>query len=204
MPVQQSDPRVLLVEGVNDKHVVLHLAKIHLPDLEFTVIEKGGFESLIRSFYPEAMVHGRIAVGIMADANDNPCSRWRSISGVLARINLAPLGDMTAQGTIIEGEPRVGIWLMPDNRSKGELEDFVATLIPDDDPVWPLACCYIDSIDTKDRKFSQNKHLRASIHAWLAARQNPKLIGSAIASRDLNANAPSALRLVQWLHTLFR
>ena len=49
-------------------------------------------------------------------------------------------------GTIIEGRLRIGIWLMPDNRSTGELEDFVGSMIPSGDPVWPLSEAYIDGI----------------------------------------------------------
>ena len=60
-------------------------------------------------------------------------------------------------GTIIletEDLPRVGVWLMPDNESAGELEDFVARMIPGDDPVWPLSESYIEGIPLVDRKFA--------------------------------------------------
>ena len=35
----------------------------------------------------------------------------------------------------------------------GELESFVAELVPDDDPVWSLAERYVDGISSGDRQF---------------------------------------------------
>ena len=80
-------------------------------------------------------------------------------------------------------EPRVGIWLMPNNKVPGELEEFVASMIPDGDPVWPLAKDYVDRIPTKHRKFSDRKILRAKVHSWLATRTEPRKMGAAIAGR---------------------
>ena len=92
---------------------------------------------------------------------------------------------------------------MPDNRSAGELEDFVKALIPDGDPVWPMAVRYIEGIPPGVRKFTSNKILRAKIHAWLATRKEPRKMGTAIYARDLNAAAPVAIRFTDWLRELF-
>ena len=54
---------------------------------------------------------------------------------------------------------------MPDNQSPGELEDFVATLIPDDDPIWPLAKEYIHAIPTEHKKFSESHTVKAQVYA---------------------------------------
>ena len=59
--------------------------------------------------------------------------------------------------------------VLPDNASTGELEEFVADMIPDGDPVWPLSEEYIDSIPAQHRKFIASKTPRAKLHAWLAA-----------------------------------
>ena len=106
-------------------------------------------------------------------------------------------------GTIVGGEPRVGVWLWPDNESIGEIEDFVARMIPCDDPVWPLSRCYINSIPVEQRPFSEGKTARAEVHAWLAARARPRLMGTAIRAGDLDVSGVLATRFASWLEKLF-
>ena len=110
-------------------------------------------------------------------------------------------------GTFIDGTastPRVGIWLMPNNTSSGELENFVSEMIPDNDPVWPRSECYIDGIPVKDRKFTEKKILRAKIHAWLAAREDPKQMGLAIRACDLHVDGTLSTTFADWLRNLFK
>ena len=201
----ESPPgRILLVEGPDDKHVVRHLCNAR-PDLPaFEIADKTGLSALIKAIGPEIKAPGRLAVGILVDANDNPRARWESIAGRLRGAGLDPPASMKQAGTIVEGRPRAGIWLMPDNDSPGELENFVAGLIADDDPVWPLASAYIESIPKTARKFKPGKILRARLHAWLAARAEPRKMGGAIGAGDLDATASAAEELCNWLRQLFR
>ena len=92
---------------------------------------------------------------------------------------------------------------MPDNSKPGELENFVAELVPEDDPVWPLAERYVDGIPSGDRQFSPMKEMRAKLHAWLATREDPLLMGAAIGTGSLDATVPAAKALVDWLTALF-
>ena len=93
---------------------------------------------------------------------------------------------------------------MPDNQSPGELEDFVSEMIPDDDPVWPRAQRDIDGITEADRKFSDRKIQRARLHAWLATREDPRLMGAAIGARDLNVDGSLSKNFADWLRELFQ
>lgn len=196
--------RVLLVEGVDDRHVVRHLRDRHSDVPQFEIIDKGGFPALVDAIGPEIKASGRLAVGILADANDDPADRWQAIADRLRRTQVTPPARMETIGAIAEGRPRVGIWLMPDNGSAGELEDFVAKLIPDGDPVWPRARSYIDDIPVAERKFAAGKVLRSRVHAWLAARAEPRLMGAAIGAGDLDAAAPLAKKFADWLRSVFR
>ena len=108
-------------------------------------------------------------------------------------------GVWTIPAARIEGRPRVGVWLMPDNRSAGELEDFILRLMPAGDAIWPRARRYIDDIPAADRKFATGKTLRAEIHAWLATRAAPRKMGAAIGAGDLNITDPLASQFVGWL-----
>ena len=94
-------------------------------------------------------------------------------------------------GTVIQGGdqmPRIGIWLMPDNGSDGELEDFLVTMLPEGDPIWPRTVAYVDGIPERDRKFKEGKVLRAQLHAWLATRREPRPSGRAIRTGDLRVD----------------
>ncbi len=206
MSAKRTDSKLLLVEGVDEEYVVNRLCEHHNFTGKFGVVEKKGFPELKKAIRPEAKVSRRVALGILVDANDNPAGRWDSVTYQLRRLGLDTPPQMASTGTVIDGTggmPRVGIWLMPNNRCKGELEDFIQGLIPEGDPIWPLASSYIEGIPAGERKFKSQKAQRARIHAWLAAREEPRRMGEAILAKDLDANAESAKHFVGWLRRLF-
>lgn len=207
MAVSQTDTKLLLVEGIDDKYVVGQLCERHEYTGKFGILDKEGFPNLKAAIGPETKVSGRVALGILVDANDNPAGRWDEIVHQLRSAGFDPPLDMVSTGTIIisssGGGPRVGIWLMPDNGTAGQLEDFIQGLIPNGDRIWPLAANYIDTIPNGDRKFKPQKVQRARIHAWLAAREEPRKMGAAIRARDLDANAQPATEFMMWLRRLF-
>ena len=95
---------------------------------------------------------------------------------------------------------------MPNNVSSGELEEFIAGMIPTNAPVWPRSEAYIDRIPAADCKFASGKTLRAKVHSWLATRAEPRMMGAAIGAGgagDLNVQAPDAVGIVDWLRRLF-
>lgn len=205
---RQMPPRVLLVEGPDDKHVVMHLCVRGGLQPNFEIIETGGKDPLLDSIAAEALARGRTVLGILLDADDDMQARWQAVTDRLRRVENLDLPDFPAQpgpnGTIIEGSPRIGIWLMPDNRSLGELEEFVAQMIPDGDSVWPLSEAYIESIPEVERKFAAGKIHRAKVHAWLATREDPRPMGLAIRAGDLDTTAENSTAFVNWLRKLFR
>ena len=206
-PIASESPRILLVEGQDDKHVVLQLHMRHqhhqaIPD--FCISDKDGLPKLLESIGPEIKVSGRQVVGILVDANDDMEARWQELTNRLRSVNIQPPGLPNPAGTIIEVQPRIGIWLMPDNRLAGELEDFVVRMIPDEDQVWSLSQRYIEKIPQADRKFSEKKKLRAQLHAWLATRKDPRKMGLAIRAGDLKINGNLSQKFVVWLTELFK
>ena len=191
------------MEGVDDKHVVRHLCEHdqHLP--AFDIVDKNGWPNLKSAIGPEIKVSGRTALGILVDANQDPMQRWQAIAHQLHQVAVRLPNQMVPGGTIIENRLRVGIWLMPDNGSAGELEDFIERLIPAADPVWPGAQRYIDDIPVAERKFVHQKILRAKIHAWLATRAEPRKMGAAITAGDLDTTAPIAMSFIDWIRQLY-
>ena len=201
-----NNDRVLLVEGQDDEHVVRHLCLRSQPIPPFHIENKLNVDNLLDSIKQEVRVPGRNAVGILVDANDGLNNRWKAVANRLEQAGLEVPHRPEPTGTIINGTtraPRVGIWLMPDNTSPGELENFVSEMIPSDDPVWPRSQSYIDGIPESDRKFTEKKVPRAKVHAWLATREEPRKMGVAIRAQDLRVDGPLSTRFANWLRQLF-
>lgn len=203
--------RVLLVEGPDDKHVVIHLSQLSGLAQNFRIIEKEGKDTLLASIVLEARTPGRKVMGILLDADNDLGARWQAVKDRLNRlrredkIELSELPDQPdPTGTIIDGALRIGIWLMPDNGSVGELENFVEKMIPSSDPVWELSKAYVDGIPQAERKFAPGKIQRAKVHAWLATREEPRPMGLAIKTRDLNVDVAAATAFAGWLRELFK
>ncbi len=208
MPGIDPPERVLLVEGESDKHVVHHLCRRQDgPMPSFRIEDKGTLGQVLDAIGPELKVSGRRALGILVDANDSLADRWGDLSNRCRAANIDLPRRPIASGTILEpgnGRPRIGIWLMPDNESPGEIEDFVQTMIPSDDPVWPRSESYVDQIPMADRRFRPGKLLRAKLYAWLATRENPGRMGAAIGARDLRVDGALGSTFATWLRSLFK
>ena len=171
---------------------------------EFCILDKEGIEKLLEDIGAEIRVPGRKAVGILVDANDDLHARWKAVANRLREENIAVPSSPDPNGTVISNKPRVGLWLMPNNTCPGELENFVWEMIPDNDPVWPRSECYIESIPKGDRRFTEKKMLRAKIHAWLATREDPRQMGSAIGANDLHVDGALSRTFADWLRKLFK
>ena len=202
--VSGTEPRILLVEGPNDKHVVWQVCNRYpaLPD--FCIQERNGVNEVLNSIGSELIVPGQQALGILVDSDESLQSRWDEITYQLREEGITPPSSPSRDGTIITaGSQRVGVWLMPDNQAPGELEDFVSQMIPAGDPVWPLAQQYIAGIPPSARKFAAGKSMRAQIYAWLAARADPRQMGSAIGAHDLLVDGELCQKFTTWLARLF-
>ncbi len=198
--------RVLLVEGPDDERVITQIRGRREPMLSFRIQAAGGVSELFRTMGLMVSDQEVETVGIVVDRDVNLSSRWDAVRNRLRDAGYYLPAQPDADGTIIpetDDLPRVGIWLMPDNQSTGELEDFVARMIPSDDAVWPLSVDYIEGIPIADRKFAENKTQRAKVHAWLASREDPRQMGQAIRARDLEVDGELCQKFVDWLRRLF-
>ena len=203
---------LLVVEGQNDQHLVLHLCRQAEPELgnRFDFHDAQGLTGVINSVRNLVNRPDLTGVGFVLDGDETPHEHWRQVVERIAvaypdmRMPQAP----EPNGTIVPeypdmGSPRIGIWVMPDNQSVGELEDFVAQMIPDHDLVWPRSQTYIEDIPPVARKFEPNKVTKSQVHAWLAARRLPGLMGVAVRDGDLTINGPLCQRFLAWLTRLF-
>ena len=196
--------RLLVVEGRSELHTVLGVLKLQSELGQLKVEIKGGYEAVLRSIGPEIKVRDRMCVGFVVDANNDFDSRWREIKSNLAQIGVAVPTDPDPDGTIVHprGRPRVGVWIMPDNSSPGELEDLLIKSIPDKDQILPRAKDYVDGIDGCDRKFDSDAITKAHFLSWMAVRERPGYISNAIAESDLDISLDPFRQFVRWMHSL--
>ena len=136
LPGGTSD-RVLLVEGPDDEHVVVHLLAQSGLVCNFDIDQKGGFPELSKSIPVELAVPDRSVLGVVVDANDSPAARWQAVRDRCKRRGITLPSEPDPGGVVVEGRPRVGVWLMPDNQNPGQLEDLVAAMVPAEDVVDP-------------------------------------------------------------------
>ncbi len=197
------DPsQVLIVEGADDQAVAESLLRANEFEVRFTACPKRSVDALIKSMGAEIKVPGRRVVGFVFDANSDPHARWQEVVQNLEGVRPVP-EIPEPDGAIIEGSPKVGIWMMPDNIKPGELEDLVAEMVRRDDAVWPLAEAYLDSLPDSEREYIKRKPVKAAVHVWLANKKQPGRMGAAIGAGHLDVTAASADRFASWLRRLF-
>lgn len=208
MPVPPSDvEKLLLVEGPDDEHVICHLYQRAGFTVDFGVKAKGSVGQVVRNIRNEALAPGRASLGIVVDANDKLSVRWRDIGNELSRAGIQLPGQPETDGTVIEPPhsrlPRVGVWLMPDNSTGGELEDLLSRLVPSGDPVWPLAQSYVDEVLDQLPAKEQPKRAKAEVHAWLAGKNGGLPMGLSVKAGLFNHHGPAARAFLDWLQRLF-
>jgi len=202
---------VLLVEGKDDKHVILSLLQhYHVPEV-FAVADCDGIDNLIRDLslrLTTPTMYKRI--GVMIDADVNIQGRYNAISNKLKDTGVYDMTQvsLSASGTIIkpldDNYPTFGLWLMPDNRNNGMLEDFVIALADKDDVLMNEADAVLASLEARSLdKYSPHRS-KAKIHTYLAWQKEPgKPMGQAITAKVLNPESESAKVFVKWLINLF-
>lgn len=218
---------VLLVEGQSDKHLIWQLCNQHASQFctardgdkftvtlpseskSFQLVEKGNRSDLIKSIRLEVRVPDRRVIGILADADDDAQRCWTQVAKEFEKTDIdlptyPRSGGTIVETTILSRVLRVGIWIMPDNKSRGELEDFVFLMVPDRDRVWPLSREYIRAIPPSDRKYAKEKVRKAKLYAWLAARKEPGRMGAAVGAGDLQTDGTLCQEFLSWLAELFR
>jgi hypothetical protein len=202
-----ADRAVLLVEGKNDEHVFYSLLEFHgIPEV-FRIKDKQGIDNLLNTLDVELLASELERLGIVIDADTDLASRWQRITNILSvsgYSRIPPSPEHT--GTIITeaGRPTVGIWLMPDNDLPGMLENFVSFLIPANDSLWNRVVNCIDNVPEGERKFPVQHLIKAQLHTWLAWQNDPGApLGLAITKRYLEADAPHARTLIEWIRRLF-
>lgn len=210
--IKQQYPRRILVEGMEDKHVILSLLNKENIRTDVNVQPMGGIDKLVQGISTAVLDSRLETVGIVADANSSSGDRWRKLCAPLRQCGYSPRVNPSLGGTILEATKtvqkkrgavaRVGIWVMPNNKSPGTIEDFATKMVPAGDLDWKDATQYVRSIPPSRRRFKEDKTVKVTMRVWLATRTEPNHMGSAISKGDLLANGPLCQKFCSWLKLL--
>src|SRR5436309_14625774 len=135
-PCKATGKNVLLVEGKSDCHVALALRQSAGLDNLFGVYECGSDGEAIKRFNALVIAADEERpekLGIMLDADDRPIAdRWDQVRQRLVNHGYECPNEADPNGTIVNApslQPLVGVWIMPNNRASGRLEDFLLAMI---------------------------------------------------------------------------
>ncbi len=130
-PEPITKKRLLVVEGEDEINFFEKLLKyINMTDL-VDIREVGGkaqFKNKMPVLQKASGFNRLEHIAIIRDADENAAGAFASIAGIIKNIGLTP---PEKAGQFSSSKPRVGIFIMPDNASKGMLEDLCLRTVKD-------------------------------------------------------------------------
>ena len=207
----------LLLEGDDDKHLVIgllrsHMGKsvfdFHFPKSEEPIKVKGSVSKVISDLEQEITSTGYKHIGIIIDTDKDIMSSWGKIIRILKKCDISYPRMPALEGTIIDidEDRRIGFWFMPNNQSPGALENFFVNLIRTSDDLWPRSIGVVKKIPHCKRRFrhaNKSDILKAQVHTWLAWQHKPGLHMNRNKNLQyLDLNHPNALAFVNWIERL--
>jgi len=211
MPPSRDSIYQLFVEGVDDDHSVRHLLMRHGYDWDDAQIVRPyvrrlGNDQEILTALPIALKASRYQrIGIVMDTDASLSSRWAQLRDRAQETELVLPAQPEPEGTIVPGlwpESRVGFWLMPNNSTPGNLENFLSGLVPEADQTWSYAGEAVN--EARDRGARWRDRGKSTLHTWLAWQEEPGLpFGTALRAGFFRHDTEDAFRFIAWFRRLF-
>jgi len=206
----------LLVEGRQEQRVIPFLMEangVHWPndknDAPVWIEEFEGIDNLLKAGVIEAELKasGVEMVGICVDANGDIQQRWEAIR-VRCLASFPNLPKDWPGRSIVEVSPdglKLGVWIMPDNKTSGMLESFLQFLAPSEtEDILTLAKESCAAAKASGAKFKDVHLAKAEIYTWLAWQDEPgRQLHEAVSERILEPTSPQASEFVSWFRELF-
>ena len=200
----KQNSNVLLVEGKDEQFTLPFFMDEYIAwgddkkDWVVEIKELDGIENLLKPglIEAESKTPGLKALGVILDANDSFASRRSRVRERCRKIAAGFPEDLPLGGAIHTTADglRLGVWVMPDNCSRGMLETFLSfLLIPDRRPLWDLARESCDRASGLAGCYSAAHRDKAHVHTYLAWVEPPGLsLPYAILKRAFDARQPLA------------
>jgi hypothetical protein len=218
---KNSFENLLLVEGATERRAIPELVEANgviweiSPKMPIVFIDDyaGGDKKVIKPavISNELNVAKRETLGLIVDADDSCANRWQSIRNTC--INFIPdlPKDIPLEGLVHNtvkknGKPvKFGVWIMPDNKTSGMLETFLAYLIRDESEIlWQYSQKVVSEAKSKGANYKPTHVDKANIHTWLAWQDEPgNQLHIAVKKKVLDPQHPKAVVFVNWFRTLY-
>lgn len=201
-------PKILIVEGENDKHVLWSLCKrMSIPkNFDVKLSEHKNKSSAIEAFTAGLKSIDVDVLAICIDADESASNTWDSLRSILHSLGFPVQREIPHRGYIgvNADDKKTGVWIMPNNQTGGELEDFIQQLIPPDDDLRPIAENTLTMIENEGKARYGNDRAKAFIHTWLAWQKEPgKPIGQSITATYLSTDSNECVAFADWLKRVF-
>lgn len=210
-------PKRLLVEGREEQRVIPELIEkngIAWGDSKDSWIVKidefDGVEKLLKPGVIEAELKssGLSHLGILVDADEVLENRWTAIRDRCSKAfpNLPKTFPDT--GIIVENDVglRLGVWIMPDNKTAGMLETFLGFLVPNtQDQLFVAAQESARNARELGAPYIDAHASKANIYTWLAWQDPPgRQLHQAVLQEILSPRSPHAQPFVSWFRQLYQ
>ena len=179
-----ANPNMLLVEGKEERLIVPHFMDRYVvwgdkPE-EWLVLIKAheGVDDLLEpgNIEAESKSRGLKALGVLIDADDQFASRWSRLRDRCLRIAADFPVDLPLEGLIHQNDDglRIGVWIMPDNQSRGMLETFLGSVVTATlEPLWIFSQESCRNSRDHGAPYSDPHYDKACIYTFLAWLEPP-------------------------------
>lgn len=210
----KSQTKRLLVEGKKDKRVFPFLMEkngvdwpqgnepVDIKDLGRKLLTKPEASAILKE---SSLRH----LGVILDADDDTDASWRLVKGWFQDQFLDMPDRVRTEGFISEPNAdgiRLGVWIMPDNQTRGMLETFLMLLVRDQDQeLWAFAKTARDEAQNKhNAPFKPVHGDKAWMHTFLAWQDEPgPQLHEAVDHAILDPESPHSQPFVAWFRKLF-
>ncbi len=179
----------LLVEGATELRLIPKLVEaqgISWKEAEVgsrvpCIDDLGGVENILKAgtISTEFKASGLERLGVIVDANGDASGRWHAIRQ-RCESELPDMADLPEQippDGFVRKRPDgswLGVWIMPDNRHQGALEEFLLGLVPDTAAeLLEYARHSVDGARGLGAALRDVDVTKSVVHTWLAWQENP-------------------------------
>jgi hypothetical protein len=201
---------VLLVEGASDADVIKGLwRKRHGTDPPFEVDARSGLPAVRETFRGSLFGSEISRLGVVVDADAIAHDRYAGFYQTLVERGYRPVPKAApTEGLVLhrpdQTVPVVGVWIMPDNRDAGALEEFVSRLVRPGNVLWEHARGVVAQIPEELQLFPEQSRAKAHLYTWLAWQAEPGVrLRPALERNLLDSEAEPAAAFLGWLARMF-
>ncbi len=205
---QCDSTKVLLLEGRQDCNIIKEFCKNNnINENSFDYCYCAGYDGVLHKLtdiLKMSPYNKPKIIGIIVDADIGMAVHYEEIKGKVKEFYKLPV--KMPKGGLIHSDnqqPKLGIWIMPNNQDNGALEEFYLQLATDIDTKF-----IDDAIKQAEKKkltsFKSQHRKKAIMHTYFAWRDEPDdPLHSAINKIALDNNKDIAKAFKSWLKDLF-